>query len=75
MAGPFDKKMAKSLKRIRLEAGLSQRELGAKLKQPQAYIYTCENSKRRVAVNEFVQWVKACGEIPQKAFAAYMKSR
>ena len=71
----FDQRLAALLRKVREEAGLTQRELGEKLKQPQAYIHTCEHALRRVAVDEFVAWVEACEKAPAKVFREYQKRR
>jgi len=56
------------LKRLREEAELTQRELGARLKKPQSWIYNCETSNRRVDISEFIDWVVACDVDPETAF-------
>ena len=48
------------LKRLREEAGLTQRQLGGILKRPQSWVYNCETGNRRVDVAEFRDWCKAC---------------
>ena len=35
---------------------MTQRDLGAKLKKPQSWIYNCESANRRVDVTEFILW-------------------
>jgi transcriptional regulator with XRE-family HTH domain len=60
--------LPKLLRELREEAGLTQRELGRKLKKPQSWVYNCETANRRVDVTEFVLWAKACGVNAQKAF-------
>lgn len=57
------------LRELREHAGLTQRELGAKLRKPQSWVYNCETANRRVDVAEFAGWCKACGTDPVKAFA------
>ena len=57
------------LRKLREEAGLTQRQLGAKLKKPQSWVYNGETGNRRVDVTEFVAWSRACGLDPQKALA------
>jgi len=56
------------LRRLREEAGLTQRLLGERLGKPQSYIYNCETANRRVDVTEFVLWTKACDADPVQAF-------
>lgn len=57
------------LKRLREEAGLTQRQLGTRIGKPQSWVYNCETANRRVDVTEFVQWAKACKIEPEKAFS------
>jgi transcriptional regulator with XRE-family HTH domain len=56
------------LKNLRESAGMTQRDLGKKLKKPQSWIYNCESANRRVDVTEFAFWCRACGVDPVKAF-------
>jgi len=60
------------LRTLRDEAGLTQRELGKRLKKPQSWVYNCETANRRVDVTEFLAWAKACGVEPQTAFARFL---
>ena len=60
------------LRALREEAGLTQRELGKRLKKPQSWIYNCESGNRRVDVAEFIAWAKACGVDPATAFARFL---
>jgi transcriptional regulator with XRE-family HTH domain len=56
------------LRKIRNDAGLTQRALGKELGKPQSWIYNCETSARRIDIVEFIAWSKACGQDPQHAF-------
>jgi transcriptional regulator with XRE-family HTH domain len=60
------------LRALREEAGLTQRELGKRLKKPQSWIYNCETGNRRVDVTEFIAWTKACGLNPAVAFSKFL---
>src|SRR5207247_7332082 len=60
------------LRALREAAGLTQRELGRRLKKPQSWVYNCETANRRVDVTEFIAWAKACGADPQDAFARFL---
>jgi transcriptional regulator with XRE-family HTH domain len=55
------------LKRLREEAGLTQRQLGQRLRRPQSWVYNCETANRRVDVAEFVRWCRACDVQPAHA--------
>lgn len=61
------------LRTLREEAELTQRELGAKLRQPQSWVHNCETANRRVDVAEFCRWAKACGIDPLDALARLLK--
>ena len=60
------------LRALREGAGLTQRELGKRLKRPQSWVYNCESANRRVDVAEFVAWAGACGADPQAAFRRFL---
>jgi transcriptional regulator with XRE-family HTH domain len=62
------------LRALREEAGLTQRDLGKRMKKPQSWIYNCETANRRVDVTEFVQWAKCCGADPGEAFTRFLES-
>jgi transcriptional regulator with XRE-family HTH domain len=55
------------LRRLREEAGLTQRQLGALLDRRQAWVYGCETANRRVDVAEFCHWCRACNIDPANA--------
>ena len=55
------------LRTLREEAGLTQRQIGHKLDQPQSWVHNCETGNRRVDVAEFCDWCKACGIPPVNA--------
>jgi hypothetical protein len=61
------------LRTLREEAGLTQRELGARLNKPQSWVYNCEAANRRVDVTEFIAWTKACAADPRAAFARFLE--
>ena len=61
------------LLQLREKAGLTQRELGKRLKKPQSWVYNCERFNRRVDITEFIAWSKACDVDPKKAFAKLLK--
>ena len=55
------------LRRLREEAGLTQRQIGATLGEPQACVHNCETGNRRVDVTEFCDWCRACSIPPTNA--------
>jgi transcriptional regulator with XRE-family HTH domain len=60
------------LRRLREQAGLTQRELGKRMKKPQSWVYNCEVANRRVDVAEFIQWAKCCGCDPVEALSQFL---
>lgn len=63
------------LRDLREKAGLTQRDLGSKLKKPQSWIYNCESANRRVDVAEFAAWCRACNADPLTALAELLGER
>lgn len=61
------------LRELREQAGLTQREIGKRLKKPQSYVYNCETANRRVDITEFILWAKACEINPKTAFNKLLK--
>ena len=62
------------LRAMREEAGLTQRDLGARLKKPQSWVHNCETANRRVDLAEFVAWCEACGVKPETGLKRFLKS-
>jgi transcriptional regulator with XRE-family HTH domain len=60
------------LRVLREEAGMTQRDLGKRMKKPQSWIYNCETANRRVDVTEFIAWAFACGLAPAAAFVRFL---
>jgi transcriptional regulator with XRE-family HTH domain len=56
------------LRQLRGAAGLTQRDLGRRLRKPQSWVYNCESGNRRVDVTEFAAWCKGCDVDPVDAF-------
>jgi hypothetical protein len=57
---------------MREKAGLTQRELGKRLRKPQSWVYNCETANRRLDVTEFVAWARACDLDPRTAFDRFL---
>lgn len=55
------------LKEMRESSELTQRQLGARLRKPQSWIYNCETANRRVDITEFIGWCRGCGVDPRSA--------
>lgn len=60
------------LRDLRAQAGLTQRQLGERMKKPQSWVYNCETANRRVDVPEFIAWAKACRVDAKLAFARFL---
>ncbi|MCH8345263.1 MAG: helix-turn-helix domain-containing protein [Planctomycetes bacterium] len=57
------------LRQWRLDAGLTQRELGRRLKRPHTFVHKTETGDRRIDPIEFVRWCRACGQDPARCIA------
>lgn len=60
--------LPQQLRLLRETAGLTQRDLGKRLRKPQSWIYNSETANRRVDVTEFILWCRACDADPMKTF-------
>jgi c-di-GMP-binding flagellar brake protein YcgR len=65
-------KLPKFLKTMRENAKMTQRQLGARIKKPQSWVYNCETANRRMDVTEFIAWSQACEIDPREAFARFV---
>lgn len=63
------------LKKLREDAGLTQRELGGRLGKTHSYIYKSETGERRVDIGEWIDWCRACQVDPKASIEALMKLR
>ena len=71
-ARPELRRLRGLLRSLREGAGLTQRDLGARLGKPQSWVHNCETGNRRVDVSEFAAWASACGREPADAFRDYL---
>ena len=55
------------LRRMRQDAGLTQRGLAAKLKTSHVFVHKSEIGERRVDITEFMDWCVACKVDPGQA--------
>ena len=58
------RKMCGMLKAMRMEAGLTQRELALKLRMHNTMVHRSEIGDRRIDPVEFAEWCRACGAEP-----------
>ncbi len=56
------------LRELRESAGLTQRQLGRRLRKPQSWVYNSETGNRRLDLTEFIVWTRGCGADPVTAF-------
>ncbi|MCB9848489.1 MAG: helix-turn-helix transcriptional regulator [Phycisphaeraceae bacterium] len=66
---PAYRRLCELLRTWRLEADLTQAELGAVFDRPHTFVHKCEAGDRRLDPVEFVRWCRACGVKPEKAIA------
>jgi ribosome-binding protein aMBF1 (putative translation factor) len=67
---------AAAIVQARKKAGLTQRQLAARIKRPHSVIGMIESEQRQVNVPEFMDLAEAVGEDPIELFAqAYRQSR
>ena len=53
-----------ALRRARKQAGLTQQQLGKRLRRPQSFVSAYESGQRRIEVLEFLQITDAVGADP-----------
>lgn len=63
------KLMAKHLRTVRKDEGLTMRVLSEKLGTPHSFIGKIENLDRRLDIAEFVLYCEALGKKPQDVFS------
>jgi transcriptional regulator with XRE-family HTH domain len=63
------------LRKMRVDASLTQRDLAAKLGGNHVFVHKSETGERRVDVSEFMDWCLACGVDPNEAFRALRQLR
>ena len=66
--------LRKHLKKLRRDAGLTQAELGTRLKVEQSLISKVERGERAVELLLFVDWCRACRQSPEAVLAEHLKS-
>jgi transcriptional regulator with XRE-family HTH domain len=56
------------LRKLRTDAGLTQRGLGEKLRVSHVFVHKSEIGERRVDITEFADWCISCGADPEETF-------
>jgi transcriptional regulator with XRE-family HTH domain len=65
--------LREQLHKARLDAGLTQRELAARLDVPHSWVAKVENGERRIDLVEFCWFVAACGGNASKELSRLLK--
>lgn len=66
--------LRKHLRSLRRGIGLTQAELGARLKIDQSYVSKVERGERYVDILFYLDWCRACKQLPEAAIAALAKA-
>lgn len=61
------------LRTWREEAGLTQRELGSRLKKPHTYVHKVETGGRRLDPVELIRWCRGLEADPTECFAELLE--
>lgn len=62
------RKLIEILVAVRVKAGLTQRDLAARIRRPNSFVGRMEAGERRVDVIEFIELAKAMGRDPRELF-------
>ena len=63
---PKYKKLCRTLLKLRIDAGLSQRALGETIGIHYTMVFKIEHGERRIDPVEFAQWCRGCGADPSE---------
>ncbi|CAN7494652.1 helix-turn-helix domain-containing protein [Variovorax paradoxus] len=66
--------LRKHLRAVRLTAGLTQAELGARLKVDQSYVSKVERGERYMDVLFYLDWCRACKLRPESTIVDLIKA-
>jgi transcriptional regulator with XRE-family HTH domain len=69
------RKVPSFLRALRENAGLTQREFAARVKQTQWWVHRSEIGSRRLDVAEFLVWCEGCEIDPAEALKELAKGR
>lgn len=62
------------LRQWRTDAGLTQRELAAKLRKPPSYVHKCEVAERKLDPLELLDWWNGCSLDPREALSQLLSA-
>ena len=63
------------LRRMREDAGLTQRDLATKVRRSQPWVHKSEIGERRIDISEFLDWCLACSVDAEAAFRQLVRQR
>ena len=63
------------LRKLREEAGLTQRDLAVRVRRSQPWVHKSEIGERRVDISEFLEWCVGCDADPEAIFRTLVRSR
>ncbi|WP_082322234.1 helix-turn-helix domain-containing protein [Variovorax paradoxus] len=66
--------LRRHLRSLRRAAGLTQTELGARLKVDQSHVSKVERGERYMDVLFYLDWCRACKQQPEVALTALLKA-
>jgi transcriptional regulator with XRE-family HTH domain len=62
------------LTEMRVSAGLTQRQLAARIGKSQSWVFKSESASRRIDIAEFLEWCRGCEIEPVVAFKRLVQS-
>jgi transcriptional regulator with XRE-family HTH domain len=75
LRSPASRALATVIAKAREHAGLTQRDLAARLKRPHSVIGMIESNQRQVNVPEFIAIAEALGADPSDLFKRVLRER
>ena len=60
---------------MREGAGLTQRQLAARIGKSQSWVFKSESASRRIDIAEFLEWCQGCGLDPVEAFRRLIRAK
>lgn len=61
VVSPVHRSIVASLVRARKAAGLTQRDVAARMRKPPSFVGKVESIERNLSILEFLEWVQAIG--------------